>query len=124
MSNGGRILHHERNYLSDPKSTLLLIGYQAVGTMGRALQEGVKSVRIFDEEITVRAKIAVINGYSAHKDTNALLEFVGTMQDTVKKVFVVHAEPGAALFFAQRVRDYLAIDTRIPKAGDVVEIDM
>ena len=124
MSNGGRILHHERNYLSDPRSILLLIGYQAVGTMGRALQEGVSSVRIFDEEIPVRAKIAVINGYSAHKDTNALLEFVGTMQDTVKKVFVVHAEPGAALFFAQRVRDYLAIDTRIPKAGDIIEIDM
>lgn len=124
MSNGGRILHHERNYLSDPKNTLLLIGYQAVGTMGRALQEGIKTVRIFSEDVPVKAKIVTINGYSAHKDTNALLEFVGTMQDTVKKVFVVHAEPGAALFFAQRVRDYLGIDTRIPKEGDVMEIDM
>lgn len=124
MSNGGRILHHERNYLSDPKNTLLLIGYQAVGTMGRAIQEGIKKVNIFHEEIVVRANIVTINGYSAHKDTNALLEFVGMMQDTVKKVFVVHAEPGSALFFAQRVRDYLGIDTRIPKEGDVVEIDM
>lgn len=124
MSNGGRILHHERNYLSDPKNTLLLIGYQAVGTMGRAIQEGIKKVNIFHEEISVRAKIVTINGYSAHKDVNALLEFVEMMQDTVKKVFVVHAEPGSALFFAQRVRDYLGIDTRIPKEGDVVEIDM
>lgn len=124
MSNGGRILHHERNYLSDPNSTLLLVGYQAVGTMGRALQEGLKTVRIFDEDIHVNAKVVALGGYSAHKDTNALLEFVGTMQDTVKKIFLVHAEPGAALFFAQRVRDYLGIDTRIPKEGDVVEIDM
>lgn len=124
MSNGGRILHHERNYLSDPKNTLLLIGFQAVGTMGRAIQEGIKKVNIFHEEVAVRAKVATINGYSAHKDVNALLEFVGMMQDTVKKVFVVHAEPGPALFFAQRVRDYLGIDTRIPKEGDVVEIDM
>lgn len=123
MSNGGRIMHHERNYLPDPKSTLLLVGYQAVGTMGRLLQEGMKSVRIFDEDIPVRAKIVMIEGYSAHKDMNALLEFVTEMQPSLKKVFVVHAELGAGLFFAQRVRDYLGIDTRVPKSGDVVEID-
>jgi len=123
MSNGGRIMHHERNYLPDPKSTLLLVGYQAVGTMGRALQEGIKSVRIFDEDVPVRAKVVTLQGYSAHKDMNALLEFVTEMQDSVKKVFVVHAELGAGLFFAQRVRDYLGIDARVPKTGDVVEID-
>jgi len=123
MSNGGRIMHHERNYLSDPKSTLLLVGYQAVGTMGRMLQEGAKTVRIFDEDVPVRAKVVVIQGYSAHKDMNALLEFVTAMQDSLKKIFVVHAELGAGLFFAQRVRDYLGIDTRVPKAGEVVEID-
>lgn len=123
MSNGGRILHHERNYLPDPNSTLLLVGYQAVGTMGRMLQEGTKTVRIFDENVPVRAKVTVIQGYSAHKDMNALLEFVTVMQDSLKKIFVVHAELGAGLFFAQRVRDYLGIDTRVPKMGEVVEID-
>ncbi len=123
MSNGGRVLHHERNYLPDPKSTLLLVGYQAVGTMGRLLQEGMKSVRIFDEDVPVRAKVVTIQGYSAHKDMNALLEFVTEMQDSLKKVFVVHAELGAGLFFAQRVRDYLGVDTRVPKSGDVIEID-
>ena len=123
MSNGGRVLHHERNYLPDPKSTLLLVGYQAVGTMGRSLQEGMKSVRIFDEDVPVRAKVVTIQGYSAHKDMNALLEFVTEMQDSLKKVFVVHAEMGAGLFFAQRVRDYLGVDTRVPKSGDVIEID-
>lgn len=123
MSNGGRILHHERNYLGDPKSTLLLVGYQAVGTMGRSLQEGMKTVRIFDEDVPVRAKVVTIQGYSAHKDMNALLEFVTEMQGSLKKVFVVHAELGAGLFFAQRVRDYLGVDTRVPKSGDEVEID-
>lgn len=123
MSNGGRVMHHERNYLPDPKSTLLLVGYQAVGTMGRALQEGIKTVRIFDEDVPVNAKVVTLQGYSAHKDMNALLEFVTGMQDSVKKIFVVHAELGAGLFFAQRVRDYLGIDTRVPKSGDVVEID-
>jgi len=123
MSNGGRVLHHERNYLPDPKSTLLLVGYQAVGTMGRMLQEGMKSVRIFDEDVPVRAKVVTIQGYSAHKDMNALLEFVTEMQDSLKKVFVVHAELGAGLFFAQRVRDYLGVDTRVPKSGDIIEID-
>lgn len=123
MSNGGRVLHHEYNYLPDPKSTLLLVGYQAVGTMGRALQEGMKSVRIFDEDVPVRAKVVTLQGYSAHKDMNALLEYVTAMKETLKKVFVVHAEMGAGLFFAQRVRDYLAVDTRVPKSGDVVEID-
>lgn len=123
MSNGGRIMHHERNYLPDPKSTLLLVGYQAVGTMGRALQEGAKTVHIFDEDIPVRAKVITLQGYSAHKDMNALIEYVTELQDSLKKVFVVHAELGAGLFFAQRVRDYLGIDTRVPKSGDEVEID-
>lgn len=123
MSNGGRVLHHESNYLPDPKSTLLLVGYQAVGTMGRMLQEGMKTVRIFDVDVPVRAKVVTLQGYSAHKDMNALLEFVTEMKDSLKNVFVVHAEMGAGLFFAQRVRDYLGVDTRVPKSGDIVEID-
>lgn len=123
MSNGGRVMHHERNYLPDPNSTLLLVGYQAVGTMGRALQEGAKSVRIFDEDIPVNAKVVTLQGYSAHKDMNALIEFVTEMQESIKKLFVVHAELGAGLFFAQRVRDYLGVDARLPKSGEEVEID-
>jgi len=123
MSNGGRIMHHEMNYLSDPQSTLLLVGYQAAGTMGRAIQEGAKKVRIFNEDVSVRAKVVMIEGYSAHKDMNALLEYVTEMQDSLKKIFVVHAELGAGLFFAQRVRDYLGIDTHMPKAGEEIGID-
>lgn len=123
MSNGGRIMHHEQHYLPDPQSILLLVGYQAVGTTGRMLEEGAKSVKIYDEDIPVRAKVTEISGYSAHKDRDALVDFVSNMKSQLKKVFVVHAELGAGLFFAQRVRDYLDIDTTVPKYGDVAEID-
>ncbi len=122
MSNGGRILHHEKNYLSDPKNTLLIVGYQAVGTMGRALQQGIKNVKIFYEHVPVRAKIVTIQGYSAHKDVDELINFVEGMSTTLKKICIVHAEPGPALFFSQRVHDYFNISTVIPEVGDVVEI--
>ena len=123
MSNGGRIMHHEYNYLGDPKSTLLLIGYQAVGTMGRDLQEGVKSVKLFDQDIPVRAKVISTNGYSAHKDMNGLMDFVSTMQKSLKQIFIVHSELGVGLFFAQRVKDYLGINARVAKEREVIEID-
>jgi metallo-beta-lactamase family protein len=123
MSNGGRIMHHEQNYLPDPKNTLLIVGYQAVGTTGRMIEEGIKNVKIYNQDIPVRAKVVTINGYSAHKDMNALVDFVSEAKDTLKKVFVVHAELGAGLFFAQRIRDYLSIEAVVPKRGDVVEID-
>lgn len=123
MSNGGRIMHHEQNYLSDPRNILLIVGYQAVGTTGRMLEEGAKNINIFNQDVPVRAKIVTINGYSAHKDRDALINFVAEAKGTLKKVFVVHAELGAGLFFAQRVRDYLDIAVAVPKRGDVEEIE-
>ncbi len=123
MSNGGRIMHHEFNYLSNPKNTLLIIGFQAVGTIGRMLKEGAKTVTIHKKEIPVRAKIVSIDGYSAHKDLDALLGFIETVKGTLKKVFVVHAEPGAGLFFAQRVKDYTGVPAHVAKSGEVVTVD-
>lgn len=122
MSTGGRILHHEQRYLRDPKSTILFIGYQAPGSLGRRLQDGADSVTIFGEEIPVMCHKEVIHGYSAHPDENALFEFVQEKADTLKKVFAIHAEPKAALAFIQRVRDYLGIEARAPKYGESIEI--
>lgn len=124
MSTGGRILHHEKRYLSDPKSTLLLIGYQQVGTLGRLIQDGAKTIKIMGEEIPVNARIAVIHGYSSHKDSDHLLHFVDESADTLEKVYLAMGEPKSALFLAQRIRDYLGIDARVPKAGEKVEIDV
>ncbi|MBI2120245.1 MAG: MBL fold metallo-hydrolase [Parcubacteria group bacterium] len=123
MSNGGRILHHEKNYLSDPKTTLLLVGYQAVGTPGRLMQEGAKFVRIMGEDREIRARVASIHGYSAHRDTNGLFDFVEFMKDKVQKVFVVMGEPKATSFLAQRLRDYLGLKAVVPKRGESVELE-
>ena len=120
MSSGGRIVHHERHYLPDPNNTILLTGYQSLGTIGRLIQEGVKKIHISGEDINVRAHIVTILGYSGHKDGNGLLSFVQDMQDTVKKVFVVMGEPKSAMFLVQKIRDNLGIEAAAPLQGDSV----
>ncbi len=123
MSSGGRIVHHERQYLPDANNTLLLTGYQTVGSPGRLLQEGVKTVKINGEYVTVRAHITTIYGYSGHKDSDGLLDFVSNMQDKVKKVFVVMGEPKSSMFLVQKLKDNLAIDASAPEQGSSVVLD-
>ncbi|MDD5318513.1 MAG: MBL fold metallo-hydrolase [Candidatus Pacebacteria bacterium] len=123
MSNGGRIQHHEVNYLSDPKSTLLLIGYQAAGTLGRVIQDGSKTVTILGQEIKIKANIEYISGYSSHKDSDHLFQFVEQTADAVKKVFVVMGEAKSSLFLVQRLRDYLGLEAFHPEEGESVLLD-
>ena len=120
MSSGGRIVHHERHYLPDPNNTILLTGYQSVGTLGRLIENGVKKVQIAGEDINVRAHVEVILGYSGHKDGDGLFNFVEDTKDTVKKVFVVMGEPKSAMFLVQRIRDNLRVDASAPEEGDSV----
>ncbi|OGI75661.1 hypothetical protein A3C67_02620 [Candidatus Nomurabacteria bacterium RIFCSPHIGHO2_02_FULL_42_19] len=120
MSAGGRVVHHERHYLPDPNNTLLLTGYQSVGTPGRLIQEGVKTVKISGEYVQVRAHIVTISGYSGHKDSDGLLNFVSDMQDSVKKVFVVMGEPKSSMFLVQKLRDNLGLEAYAPEPGDSV----
>ena len=120
MSVGGRIVHHERHYLPDPNNTLLLTGYQAVGTPGRLIQEGIKTVRISGEYVDVRAHIVTIYGYSGHKDSDGLLNFVEDTQDTLKKIFVVMGEPKSTMFLVQKLRDNLGLQAYAPEQGDSV----
>ncbi|HSE56980.1 MAG TPA: MBL fold metallo-hydrolase [Candidatus Paceibacterota bacterium] len=123
MSNGGRVLHHEINYLPDESNTLLLTGYQSQGTIGRMIQDGTKSVRINGEDVPVRAKVVFIDGYSGHKDSDHLIQFVESVADSVKKVFVVMGEPKSSLFLTQRLRDYLGVYAFAPEQNDVVELE-
>jgi metallo-beta-lactamase family protein len=122
MSTGGRVRQHETAYLPDPKSTILLVGYQPIGTLGRQLQNGDKLVTIDGEKVQVRAHIESILGYSAHKDSDNLVSFVGTTTDTVKKVFVAMGEPKASLFLAQRLRDEYGIEALYPERGTQYEL--
>ena len=120
MSSGGRIVHHEKHYLPDPNNTILLTGYQSLGTLGRLIQEGVKKIHISGEDVNVRAHVAIILGYSGHKDGDGLFHFVEDMQDKVKKIFVVMGEPKSAMFLVQRIKDNLGIDAFAPLKGDSV----
>lgn len=115
MSSGGRILHHETLYLSDPKNTVLFVGYQSVGTFGRRLADGAKKVSVAGVPIEVKAKIETIYGYSSHKDSDHLVEFVSTAQTSLKRVFVVMGEPKSSLFLSQKLRDNLGVDALYPE---------
>jgi len=123
MSHGGRILEHERNYLEDPDTTLLLVGYQSVGSLGRLLHDGAKKVRINDTDVKVRAEVARIRGYSGHADRDQLVEFVATGGDKAKQVFVTMGEEKSSLFLVQRLRDYLGVNATAPSLNDEVVIE-
>jgi metallo-beta-lactamase family protein len=120
MSNGGRILHHEIRYLPDPKSALLVVGYQAQGSLGRRILEGAKSVRIFGETVPVNCKVKQVSGYSAHADQPQLLKWVNAMRETLKKVFVVQGDPEALAALSQKIKDELAIQAEVPEYGESV----
>lgn len=122
MMNGGRIVHHALHHLSDPASTLLIVGYQAQGTLGRKLYEGAKNVKIFDEHIQVNCAVKAIGALSAHGDQNKLLKWVGEAEKIPGKIFCVHGEPHAATELAHRLRDKYKTETFVPEEGDEVEI--
>lgn len=123
MSNGGRILHHEVRYLPDPKSTIIIVGYQAVGTLGRKIVDGEKEVFIHGQPVPVRARVVNIHGFSAHKDSDHLYEFVESTAPSLKKVFVVLGEPKSAYHLAQRIHEGYQLDVVVPEKGDTVELD-
>lgn len=124
MSNGGRILHHERNYLPDKQSTLLITGYQSANTLGRLIQEGAKNVRIMGENVEVKANVVSITGFSGHKGSDDLLDFVARTADNVSRVFVALGEPKSSTFLVQKIRDNLAIDAVAPSYGESFELDV
>jgi metallo-beta-lactamase family protein len=116
MSMGGRVIHHERRYLSDSRSTILLVGYQVPGSLGRKLEEGVKKVEIFGEPVTVRATIESLAGYSAHKGSDELFAWAAAAEQA-EEFFVVLGEPKSGLFLTQRIHDYLDKSAIYPKPG-------
>lgn len=125
MSTGGRILHHERRYLRDPNSTILFIGYQVVGSLGRRILDGAQEVKIFGETLPVKCEVRAIGGYSAHADQDKLRAWVKHIKEgrrELKKVFVVQGEEGPALALVQLLRDHLGIDATAPMLGERVEL--
>jgi metallo-beta-lactamase family protein len=123
-SQGGRIIHHERRYLSDPKSSLLIISYQVAGSLGRRLQDGIKTASILDDIVPVNCRVESVSSYSAHPDMNGLFELVSGNSETLERVFAVHAEPKSALFFVQRIRDHFGVNALSPQYGSSFELDI
>ncbi len=121
MMTGGRIRYHLRNYLNDPATTLLIVGYQAQGTLGRQIQEGMKTVRIMGERISVRAKVVSIDYLSAHADQEQLLRWLKIMQG-LKYAIVNHSDPDVRPKFAARIQSELGIQALTPKEGQPVRI--
>lgn len=120
MMNGGRIVHHAFRYLSDPASTLLIVGYQSEGTLGRRLYEGASKVKIFGETVYVKCKVEAIGALSAHGDQKKLLKWASGGQP--KKIFCVHGEPHAATELAHRLKDNFSIEALVPEYGEEIEI--
>jgi metallo-beta-lactamase family protein len=123
MSHGGRIRMHERRYLGEKNTTVLLVGYQAVGSLGRLLLDGATSVSIDGDRVKVHARIASISGYSGHADRDQLVNFVAEGGDKAKTIFVAMGEEHSSLFLVQRLRDYLGVHAIAPHVGEEKEID-
>jgi metallo-beta-lactamase family protein len=123
MATGGRVLHHLRRYLPDPRATVILAGYQAVGTRGRALDDGAASVRIFGDDVPVRAHVERLDGLSAHADADGLLRWLRTAARAPRRVFVVHGDPGPAQALAARIEHELGWATMVPQHGESVKLD-
>lgn len=126
MLTGGRIMHHLKDFLPDPACTLLFIGYQGEGTLGRHLQTGGRTARIDGEEVDVRCRIRSISGFSAHADEHELAAWLGAFggkPDRPRRVFVVHGDPDSASAFAERIRRELGLEAQIPRYRETVTLD-
>lgn len=128
MLTGGRVMHHLKDFLPDPACTLLFIGYQAEGSLGRHLADGGQSARIDGVEYPVRCRVRSISGFSAHADQHELEAWLrhfgaaGTASDgRPKRVFVVHADPDAAIAFAERIRG-LGLEPHLPQYRERVTL--
>ena len=122
MSEAGRILHHLKNNIENPRNTVLIAGWQAPNTLGRRLTEGVKEVRIYGQLYDLRAEVVSINGLSAHAGQKLLLEYASAVRGRVKKVFLVHGEEDAAGVFMTRLRELGFTDVIYPQLNDNAEL--
>ncbi len=123
MCEVGRIKHHLKHHLWDPNSTILFVGYQAPGTLGRRIVDGEKMVRIFGEEIAVNARIEYIEGYSGHADQEWLMNFVYSFITKPKHIFLVHGEPSGQEILKSKIEEEAKLPVTIPEYGQTYTLD-
>ena len=123
MCTGGRVKYHLVNNITRPQCTIMFVGYQAIGTLGRQIVDGVKEVRILGQDYPVKANIVRIHGFSAHADKNELLNWLKELKTPPKKIFVVHGESESALHFSDFVRNQTGWDVSVPDYLDEITLD-
>jgi metallo-beta-lactamase family protein len=123
MCTGGRIKHHLKNNISRPESTILFVGYQAVGTLGRLILDGTNPIRIFGEEHEVKARIEKIDGFSAHADRNELLRWISALKKAPRRVFITHGEPDAANAYKKLLEQQTGWSCTVPEYRQEIRLD-
>ena len=122
MCEVGRIKHHLKHNLWNPKSTILFVGYQAPGTLGYNIVNGAKKVKIFGEEIAVNARVEYIEGYSGHADQEGLMNFIYSFISKPKHIFLVHGEAESQEIFKEKVESETGIPVTIPEFGETYDV--
>ncbi|HBO69886.1 MAG TPA: hypothetical protein DD658_07025 [Deltaproteobacteria bacterium] len=122
MADAGRIKHHLRHNIWREGASIVFVGFQAQGTLGRKIVEGAKRVRIFGEEVAVAADVYTIGGLSAHADRDDLLAWAGGFRSKPGRAFVAHGEESVSLGFAGALRERFGWDADVPYPGRPIEL--
>ncbi|MHC4157983.1 MAG: MBL fold metallo-hydrolase RNA specificity domain-containing protein, partial [Planctomycetota bacterium] len=123
MCTGGRVKYHLINNITRPESTIMFVGYQAIGTLGRQIVDGAKEVRILGQIYPVKAKVVRINGFSAHADRDELLAWLRELQAPPRKVFVIHGEADSARSFGDYIASQTGWDVSVPAYQDEIVLE-
>jgi metallo-beta-lactamase family protein len=123
MCTGGRIKHHLVTNITRPESTILFVGYQAIGTLGREIVNGAGEVRIFGQYYPVKARIVQINGFSAHADRDELIKWLSSLRQPPRRLFVTHGESNVSQHFAGLVKEKTGWNVTVPEYRDEVVLD-
>jgi metallo-beta-lactamase family protein len=122
MAETGRILHHLKNNIENPRNTILIVSWQAPNTLGRRLADGEKQIKIFGEPYYRKAEVVTINGFSSHAGQEGLLEYARSTQDTLKEVFLVHGEPRGAEPLMTRLQEIGIHNIHYPEQGNSFQL--
>lgn len=123
MCNAGRIKHHLKYNLYRPESSIVFVGFQAEGTLGRRLIDGVKQVKLYGEDVSVKARIHTLGGFSAHADRNGLIDWMRSIHNPQLKVFIVHGESESSTHFAETIRSEFGYSAYVPEWGEIVDLN-
>ena len=122
MCEGGRVLHHLRFGMGEPKNTVLFVGFQAEGTLGRRIRDGADVVSILGEPVIRRCEVAALDGFSAHADQGEILDWVGRLDPAPRRIFLVHGDPAPAGTLAALLREKVGAEVSIPAPGEEVAL--